>query len=222
MASTPERRQHDGNESAPVFAQATRQRADFVESRAQMWQRERAEDDHDGSREHGDYHRQRAGVFGSQKIERANGRDGCCRENFGVRRAEILEGGQRRDSRRDDVIGDKQKRADDGNDFRAVANAGVHAASVRIMFADDDVVQSHQPGEHAHRRNQPEGGIASYREGETDDVCFACPPVSVEDGGGPRGVNVARSAGFVTYDHDLTCVVRFPAGEDGTVSPLSE
>ena len=57
---------------------------------------------------------------------------------------QVEERGERTDRGGDDVVGDEQERADDGDDLRAVAHAGVHAAAVRVVLADDDVVERHQ------------------------------------------------------------------------------
>ena len=106
--------------------------------------------DDDRSR-NGDEKRETAGVFRSEQIQQADEEDGCRREFFRMRHAEILKGRERADRRGDQVIGDEQKRADDGNDFGAMADAGVNAAAIRIKPADDDVVDPDERGEHAHR-----------------------------------------------------------------------
>src|ERR1044071_5761251 len=116
-----------------------------------------------------------------------------------MRNPEILERGKRADCGRDQVIGNKQKCADDGDNFGTMTDAGIDAAAVRIEAADDDVVNSDERSENAHRPNQPERRVAADRERETDDVRFDRAPVPVQNGSRARDINVARSLNISCY-----------------------
>ena len=56
-----------------------------------------------------------------------------------------------------------------------------------------------EPGQHAHRGDQPEGGIARDRKGEADDVRFAGTPVAVKNSGRARHVYIARTLNVGWY-----------------------
>src|SRR5215813_14074417 len=79
-------------------------------------------------------------------------------------------------------------------------DARIHASAVRIMTADDHVINSYQCGKHAHRGDQPEGGVSRDGKCEADDVGFARAPVPVKNGCGARAVNVTWTPGQ-TSDH---------------------
>src|SRR6266705_2400683 len=72
------------------------------------------------------------GVFRPEQIEQTN--DENCRgsEFFRMRNTEILKSGKCANRRRHQIIGDEEKRADDGDYFRAMPHAGVDSAAVRI------------------------------------------------------------------------------------------
>src|SRR5437879_2641757 len=110
-----------------------------------------------------------------------------------MRHAEILKSGKGADRRSHEIIGDEQKRADNGNDFAAMANARVNAAAVRIKTADDHVVEPDERSEHAHRRDEPERSVTGNSKGEPNDIGFARAPVTVKNGGGARNIDVART-----------------------------
>ncbi len=88
---------------------------------------------------------------------------------------------------------DEQKRADNGDDFAAMAHTSVDAAAIRVEAADNHVVESNERGEDAHQGDQPERSVASNGEGETDDVGFARTPVAVQNRGRTRRIHVART-----------------------------
>ena len=71
----------------------------------------------------------------------------------------------------------------------------VDTAAIWVLFADDDVVDAHQRGEHAHRGGEPKRAVSSDGKGEADDVGFARAPVAIENGGGTRRVYVSRPIG---------------------------
>src|SRR6266705_790822 len=63
-----------------------------------------------------------AGVFRSEQIEQPDDQDGGGGEFFRMRHAEIGEGGKRADGRGYQIIGDKEKGANDGDDFAAMTH----------------------------------------------------------------------------------------------------
>ena len=70
-----------------------------------------------------------------------DGHDGARRPEFGMVQAEVLKGGQSADGRSDNIIRDKQERADDGKNDRAMTHAGINAATIGVMAANDHVVE---------------------------------------------------------------------------------
>src|SRR5207248_9287080 len=110
-----------------------------------------------------------------------------------MRHAEILKGGQRADRRRDQIICNQQKRADDGDHFAAMAYARVNAAAVGIKTANDQVVDPDESSKHAHRGDQPERSVTGNSEGEADDVGFARAPIAVQNRGRAFPIDVART-----------------------------
>ncbi len=103
-----------------------------------------------------------------------------------MRHAEILKGGQSADRRGHQIIGDEQKRADNRDDFGAMANTRINTAAVRIKAADDHVVDADERGEDTHRGDEPEGSVAGDSKGKADDVGFARAPVAIKNGGRAR------------------------------------
>ena len=136
--------------------------------------------------------RQPARMLGAEPVQRADERDGYRRERLRVRHSEVLKRRKRTERRGDDVIRDEQECPDDRNDLRAVPHARVHAAAVGVMVADDDVVDRHQRGQHAHRRDQPERAVRAERERQADDVRLARAPIAVKNGRRALGIEVAR------------------------------
>src|SRR5438309_8178535 len=116
-----------------------------------------------------------------------------------MRHAEILKGGKRADGRSDQVIGDEQKRADDGYDFAAMPHAGINATAVRIKAADDHVVEADECSEHAHRRDQPKRTVAGDSERKPNDVGLARSPVAVQNGGRAFPIDIARTLNVGWY-----------------------
>src|SRR5437762_2167670 len=116
-----------------------------------------------------------------------------------MRYTEILKSGKRADGRCYQIIGNEQKRTDDGDDFAPMAHTRVDTAPVRIKPADDHVVEADQRGEHAHRGDQPKRCVARDRERETDHVGFAGTPVAVENRRGALPIHIARSLNVGWY-----------------------
>src|SRR2546430_9412418 len=71
-----------------------------------------------------------------------------------MRNAEILKGGQSADRRRNQVIGDEQKRTDDRDDLAAMTHARVNAAAVGVKTADDHVINADECGQYTHQRSE--------------------------------------------------------------------
>src|SRR5947199_3033210 len=116
-----------------------------------------------------------------------------------MRHAEILKGGKRADGRSHQIIGDEQKRADNGYDFAAMPHAGVNAAAVGIKAADDHVVEADECSEHAHRRDQPKRTVACDSERKPNDVGLARPPVAIKDCRRALPIHIARSLNVCWY-----------------------
>src|SRR5438046_9696088 len=119
-------------------------------------QTEKAEHDDDDESWHRNQKGKAAGVFRSEQVEQPNNEDGGSSEFFRVRNAEVLKPGKRADGRRYQIISDKQKRADDRDDFAAMAHARVNTAAVRVETADDHEVEADKRREHAHQGDEPE------------------------------------------------------------------
>ena len=186
-------REHDADKAAPVLPKAAVQRLQMSDRSAEMRETEKSERDDDDHRWNGDEKGEAAGVLRPEQIQQADDEDGRRREFFRMRHAEILKRGKRADRRRDQVIGDEQKRADDGDDFGAMTHAGVNAAAIRIKPADDDVVDPDERGQNAHRGDQPERRVAADGKSQADDVGFARAPVAVQNRGRARHIYIARS-----------------------------
>src|SRR5947199_9099363 len=75
----------------------------------------------------------------------------------------------------------------------------INAAAVRVEAADDHVVEPDQGGEHAHRSDQPERGVACNRKGQADHVGLARPPVAVQNCRRARNIDIARSLNVCWY-----------------------
>ena len=127
----------------------------------------------------------------TKKVQPADEHDCESGPNFRMGQAQILKGRQRTDGGGHDVIRDQQERADDGDDFRPVPDAGIDPAAVRIMFADGHVVDPHQGGEQTHGRDQPKRTVTRHGKRQADDVGLAGTPIPVKNGGGARRVHVA-------------------------------
>src|SRR5437879_842363 len=110
-----------------------------------------------------------------------------------MRHAEILKSGKCADRSGHEIIGDEQKRANNRDDFAAMANARVNAAAVRIKTADDHVVEPDERSEQAHRRDEPERSVTGNSKGEPNDIGFARTPVTVKNGGGARNIDGSRT-----------------------------
>src|SRR5437773_6989278 len=116
-----------------------------------------------------------------------------------MRYTEILKSGKRADGRCYQIIGNEQKRADDGDDFAPMAHTRVNTAPVRIKPADDHVVEADQRRKHAHRRDQPERCVAGDRERETDHIGFAGTPVAVKNRSRALPIDIARTLNVRWY-----------------------
>src|SRR5947207_2105183 len=80
-----------------------------------------------------------------------------------------------------------------------MAHTGINAAAVWIKPADDHVVEADQRSEHAHRGDQPEGGVARDGEGEADNVRFAGTPVAVKNRSRALPIHIARTLNVRWY-----------------------
>src|SRR5436305_6779442 len=116
-----------------------------------------------------------------------------------MRHAEVLKSGKRANCRRHQIISNKKKGADDGDDFGAMAHARINAAAVRIKTADDHVVEADQRGEHAHQGDEPERCVARDGKGEANDIGLARAPVAVKNRGRARNIDVARTLNVGCY-----------------------
>ena len=139
-------------------------------------------------------------MLGAEEIQRADDDNSKPRKNFRTWQTQVLEGGQSADGSGDQVIGDEEKSADDGNDFGTVPDAGINAAAIGIMAADDHVINAHERGEQGHGGNEPKRGVACDGESEANDVRFAGAPIAVENSRSARPIDVARPFS-VTDDH---------------------
>src|SRR5204863_6339598 len=83
--------------------------------------------------------------------------------------------------------------------FAPMAHTRVDTAPVRIKPADDHVAEADQRRKHAHRGDQPEGGVAGDRERETDDVGFAGTPVAVKNRRRALPIHIARTLNVRWY-----------------------
>src|SRR5256886_2693948 len=154
---------------------------------------------HNERRRHENQKRQPASVFRSKKVKQADNQDRCGCEFFRMRHTEVSKCGKRADRRRDQIIGNQQKRAHNRNHFRAMPDGCINAAAVRVEAADDHVVEPDEGGEHAHRSDQPERGVAGNRKGEADHVGFAGAPVAVQNRRRARNIDIARSLNVCWY-----------------------
>ncbi len=186
-------RQDDADEAGPVVLETSVQRLKMAEGFADVRQAKEPQNNNDDGRWNRNQKSEPAGLFRSEQIEHADDQDRHGGEFFGMRHAEILKSGKRADGRGHQIIGDEQKRADDGDDFAAMPHARINAAAVRIKAADDHVIDADERGENAHRRDEPERGIAGDGKGEADDVGFARAPVAVKNRGRARNIDIARA-----------------------------
>ena len=159
---------------------------------AEVRQRKRAQQNHHHHRRHRNEKGQTACVFWPEEIQRADDHNRKPRPVFRMIHAQVRKGGERADSGGDDVIRDQKKRADDGDDFRTMTHAGVHAAAVGVVLADGHVIHPDQRREQAHRRNQPERTVSRDGKRQTDDVSLAGAPVAVQDRRRARSIHIAR------------------------------
>src|SRR6266516_1069751 len=119
-------------------------------------QTEKPQNNHNDSGWHRNQKSKPAGVFRAEEVEESNDEDGSRGEFFRMRNAEVSKGRKSADRGRYQIIGNKKKCSDDGDDFGAMAHTRVNAASVRIKPADDHVVEANERGEHAHQGDEPE------------------------------------------------------------------
>ena len=137
--------------------------------------------------------------FAATDLEQPDDQDRERGKSLGMRDAKILKRRERADRRRDQVIGDEQKRADDRNHLGAMTDTRVNAAAIRVEPADDDVINPDERREDAHRRDQPKGGITADRKREADDIGLARAPVAIKNRGRARHIDIARSFNVGRY-----------------------
>src|SRR5258707_10245906 len=116
-----------------------------------------------------------------------------------MRHTEVSKCGKRADRRRDQIISNQQEGAHNRNHFRAMPDGWINAAAVRVEAADDHVVEADEGGEHAHRSDQPERGVARDSERKPNDVGLARPPIAVQNRGRALPVHIARSLNVCWY-----------------------
>src|SRR5260370_14941204 len=128
-----------------------------------------------------------------------------------MRTTEILKPGKRADRRRNQIIGDEQKCADDGDYCGTMPHARVDTAAVRIESADDHVVDADERGKNAHRGDQPKRCVAADGKREADDVGFARPPIAVKNRARARHIDIARTlkvSWYQFFDSQETALAR--------------
>src|ERR1700730_12792457 len=191
----PRERQPDRHESIPVVEPATMQRLHIADCLSDMRKNQAAERDDNDHRWHRNQQSQAAGVLRSKKIQGANEENRSRGKNLWVRPTEILKSGKGTERRSDNVIGNQEEGADNGDNFGSMANAGVNSPSVRIMPADGHVIHADERHQHAHGQDQPERAVAGYRESQANDVGFARAPIAVENRSSSRRVDITRPSG---------------------------
>src|SRR5580704_15639327 len=176
-------RQHDRDKSIPVVNPTAVEWLHIPHSLADMRNNEAAESDDDNHRRHGNQQSQSAGVLRPEIIQCTNEENRARGKNLRERQTEILKGGESTERSSDNIVGDQEERADNGDDLGSMANAGVNSPSVRIMPADGHVIHADQRHQYTHGQDQPERAVAGYRESQAYDVGLACAPIAVENRG---------------------------------------
>src|SRR5260370_30220740 len=119
--------------------------------------------------------------------------------------AQVMKCRESADGSGHDVVGNQQKRADDRDDLRTMADARVDSAAVGIMATDRHVVNPDESHQQTHRRDQPERTVTGDRKGQTDHIRLARAPVPIEDRRRAQRINIARPLRFPN-DHILKSV----------------
>ena len=181
IASTPESASTIPTKPAQFCAESSVQRLQMTERLAEMRQAEKPKNNHDDRGRDRNKKREAAGLFRSEQIEQSDDKNRSRSEFFRMRHAEILKGRKRADRSGHQVIGDEQKRADDGDHLAAMPNTRVNATAVWIKTADNHVVDPDERSEYAHRGDEPERCIAGDSERQPYDVGLAGAPVPVKN-----------------------------------------
>ena len=71
-------------------------------------------------------------------------------------------------------------------------HAGINAAAIGEMGADDDVIEGHDCRERANGEYYGKGGETRRDEGQPEHIRLACAPITIKQRGGALPVNVAR------------------------------
>ena len=137
-------------------------------------------DSHD--RRHRNQECQAASMSWPKIIQRTDHQNRQGGELLRMRHAQILKCRQTADCRRDQIIGHQEKRPHNRDHLRAMTHTRINTPAVRVMPADDDIINAHQRGEHAHRRDEPEGAVARDSKSQSDNVGFTRSPISIKDG----------------------------------------
>src|SRR6266478_9304179 len=85
-----------------------------------------------------------------------------------------------------------------------MANTCIYASAIRVVEANNHVVEADERRQCAHRRDQPERAVPRDGKRQSDDVGLACPPVAIQDGCSTGRINVTRTFGFPNDDHAKT------------------
>src|SRR5947207_8105559 len=80
-----------------------------------------------------------------------------------------------------------------------MAHARVNAAAVGVEAADNHVIDADERGQHAHQRDEPEGGVTCDGEGKTDDVGLARAPIAIQDRSRAFPIDIARTLNAGRY-----------------------
>ncbi len=157
-----------------------------------------AEDDD----EHNDYHgrdrqpdRETPAMFRPKEIDDADGENQAHRGDRRVlaRHAEIAYGRPPAERGGDREIRHEQERASRSEKAALFPRRGIHAAAIREMLADDNVIVGHHRGERADRENDRQRTEPRRDKGQADDVGFACSPIAVKQRRGAFPIHVARA-----------------------------
>src|SRR4029077_10515679 len=96
----------------------------------------------DDYRRHRYQNSQSSGMFRSKIVQRTNGQDGATSKKSRGRQAKILESGERANCCSNNVVGNQQEGADDGDNLGSVTDTGINTAAVRVVPADGHVVHA--------------------------------------------------------------------------------
>src|SRR5207253_11274333 len=111
----------------PVLPERSVQRLEMPKRFTHVRQTEKSECDNNDDGRDGNEKREPAGLFRTEQVEQPNREDRGGRKVRWVRHAEILKREQSAERRRDQIVGDQQKRANDRDHFTAMSQARQNA-----------------------------------------------------------------------------------------------